>query len=149
VDALQAMRGIQLIAAMTLVAEINGFERFDNPRKLMAYLGLIPSERSSGQSRRQGAITKAGNGPARRILVEVAWLYRYPARVSRIIATRQSDLPKAVCDIAWAAQLRLCARFRRLAARKLHANKITVAIARELAAYVWAIARQIAPLEAA
>lgn len=147
VEALQAMRGIQLIAAMTLVAEIHGFERFENPRQLMAYLGLTPSEHSSGQSRRQGAITKAGNGPARRTLVEIAWHYRFPARVSRIIATRQSTLPKVVCDIAWAAQLRLCARFRRLAARKLHHNKIVVAIAREIAAYVWAIARAVGPLK--
>ena len=115
----------------------------------MSYLGLTPSEHSSGQSRRQGAITKAGNGPARRMLVEIAWHYRFPARVSRIIATRQSALPKFVCDIAWAAQLRLCARFQRLAARKLHHNKIVVAIAREVAAYIWAIARAVGPLQSA
>jgi transposase len=143
VEALQALRGIQMIAAMTLVAEINGIDRFTNPRQLMAYLGLVPAEYSSGTSRRQGAITKAGNGPARRMLVEVAWLYRYPARVSPIIARRQSGLPKVVTDIAWAAQLRLCARFRRLSARKLPHNKIVVAIARELAAFVWAIARTV------
>ena len=109
----------------------------------MAYLGLVPAEYSSGKSRRQGAITKAGNGPARRMLVEVAWLYRYSARVSPVIARRQSGLPKVVTDIAWAAQLRLCARFRRLSARKLPHNKIVVAIARELAAFVWAIARTV------
>ena len=90
VEALQALRGIQMIAAMTLVAEINGIARFTNPRQLMSYLGLVPSEYSSGASRRQGAITKAGNGPARRMLVEVAWLYRYPARVSPVIARRQA-----------------------------------------------------------
>ena len=144
VEALQALRGVQTIAAMTLVAEINGIERFAHPRQLMAYLGMVPTESSSGPKRRQGAITKAGNGPARRMLVEVAWLYRYPARVTPIIARRQAGLPKAVTDIAWAAQLRLCARFRRLAARKLPHNKVVVAIARELAAFVWAIARTVA-----
>ena len=146
VEALQALRGIQMIAAMTLVAEINGIARFTNPRQLMSYLGLVPSEYSSGASRRQGAITKAGNGPARRMLVEVAWLYRYPARVSPVIARRQAGLPKAITDIAWAAQLRLCARFRRLTARKLPHNKVVVAIARELAAFVWAIARVVQPV---
>lgn len=143
VEALQALRGIQMIAAMTLVAEINGIDRFTNPRQLMAYLGLVPAEYSSGNSRRQGAITKAGNGPARRMLVEVAWLYRFPARVSPIIARRQSKLSKTITDIAWSAQLRLCARFRRLSARKLPHNKIVVAIARELAAFVWSIARTV------
>ena len=128
VEALQALRGVQTIAAMTLVAEINGIERFAHPRQLMAYLGMVPTESSSGPKRRQGAITKAGNGPARRMLVEVAWLYRYPARVTPIIARRQAGLPKAVTDIAWAAQLRLCARFRRLAARKLPHNKVVVAV---------------------
>ena len=128
VEALQALRGVQTIAAMTLVAQINGIERFAHPRQLMAYLGMVPTESSSGPKRRQGAITKAGNGPARRMLVEVAWLYRYPARVTPIIARRQAGLPKAVTDIAWAAQLRLCARFRRLAARKLPHNKVVVAV---------------------
>lgn len=139
VEALQALRGVQLVAATTLVAEIQDFARFANPRSLMAYLGLIPSESSSGQHRRQGAITKAGNSAARRILVEIAHHYRHAARVSPTIAKRHAQLPKAVTDIAWAAQLRLCGRFRRLAARRLQRNKITVAIARELAGFVWAI----------
>jgi transposase len=143
VAALQALRGVQLIAAITLAAEIQDFWRFPSPRQLMAYLGLVPGERSSGPRRRLGAITKAGNSPARRILVEIAHHYRYPARVSPIIARRQADLPKAVTDIAWAAQTRLCARFRRLAARRLMTNKIVVAIARELCGFVWAIAREV------
>ena len=143
VAALQALRGIQALAAMTIVAEIQDFHRFPHPRNLMAYLGLIPSEHSSGPHRRQGAITKAGNGPARRILVEIAWLYRYPARVSPIIAQRQSELPKTITDLAWKAQVRLCARFRRLTARKLPHNKVVVAIARELVGFVWAIARAV------
>ena len=145
VAALQALRGVQLVAAITLVAEIQDFHRFTNPRQLMAYLGLVPCEDSSGPRRRQGAITKAGNSAARRMLVEVAHLYRHPARVSAVIAKRQAELPKAVTDIAWAAQLRLCARFRRLAARRLPHNKIVVAIARELAGFVWAIAREVTP----
>ena len=143
VEALQAMRGIQLLAAMTIVAEIQDFNRFDHPRQLMAYLGLIPSEHSSGNRRRQGAITKTGNSAARRILVEIAWLYRYPARISPIIAKRQGELSKEITDIAWAAQLRLCARFKRLSARKLPHNKVVIAIARELAGFVWAIARAV------
>ena len=141
VEALQALRGIQALAAMTIVAEIQDFQRFAHPRQLMAYLGLIPSEHSSGNRRRQGAVTKAGNAPARRILVEIAWLYRYPARVTPIIARRQTELPKAITDLAWQAQLRLCNRFKRLTARKLPHNKVVVAIARELAGFVWAIAR--------
>jgi len=145
VHALQALRGVQLIAAITLVAEIQDFHRFANPRQLMAYLGLVPCEHSSGTRRRQGAITKAGNAPARRMLVEIAHLYRYPARVSPVIARRQAELPTAVTDIAWAAQLRLCARFRRLAARRLPHNKIVVAIARELCGFIWAIALTVAP----
>lgn len=108
----------------------------------MAYLGLVPSEHSSGPRRRLGAITKAGNSPARRMLVEIAHHYRYPARVSPIIAARQAQLPKAVNDIAWAAQTRLCARSRRLAARRLP-NKVVGAIARELCGFVWAIAREV------
>lgn len=140
VEALQALRGVQLVAAITLVAEIQDFARFANPRSLMGYLGLIPSESSSGQRRRQGAITKSGNTAARRILVEIAHHYRHPARVTPIIAKRHAQLPKAVTDIAWAAQLRLCGRFKRLASRRLQRNKITVAIARELAGFVWAIA---------
>jgi len=119
VAAPQALRGVQLVAAMTLVAEIQDFWRFASPRQLMAYLGLVPGEDSSGPRRRLGAITKAGNAPARRMLVEIAHLYRYPARVSPVIARRQADLPKAVTDIAWSAQTRLCARFRRLAARRV------------------------------
>lgn len=143
VAALQALRGVQLIAAITLTAEIQDFWRFPSPRQLMAYLGLVPGERSSGPKRRLGAITKAGNSPARRILVEAAHQYRYPARVSPVIARRQAQLSKEVTDIAWQAQTRLCARYRRLAARKLPTNKVVVAIARELVGFVWAIARQV------
>jgi transposase len=143
VAALQALRGVQLIAAITLVAEIQEFHRFTNPRQLMSYLGLVPGEDSSGSRRRLGSLTKTGNGAARRMLVEIAHHYRHPARVSAVIARRQGDLPRAVTDIAWKAQLRLCARFQRLAARRVPHNKIVVAVARELAGFVWAIAREV------
>jgi len=145
VASLQALRGVQLIAAITLVAEIQDFSRFASARQLMAYLGLVPREDSSGPRRRLGAITKAGNAPARRMLVEISHQYRLPARVSPVIARRQADLPRAVTDIAWAAQTRLCSRYRRLAARRVHHNKIVVAIARELCGFVWAIAREVTP----
>jgi len=139
VQALMSMRGVQLIAAMTLVAELQDFVRFESPRQLMAFVGLVPGEHSSGPKRRQGSITKAGNSAARRMLVEIAWHYQHGPRVSPIIATRQDQLPKAITDIAWAAQLRLHAKFKRLMARRLMKNKAVVAIARELAGFVWAI----------
>ncbi len=146
VAALQACRGIDLVHAVRIVAELGDLSRFNHPRQLMGYLGLIPSEDSSGAQRRQGVITKAGNSSARRALVEAAWAYQYPAKVSALIARRQDELPKAALDIAWKAQLRLCARFRRLAARRLNRNKIVVAIARELCGFVWAIAQQVKPV---
>jgi transposase len=143
VQALQAMRGVQLIAAMTLVAELQDFLRFESARQMMAYVGLVPSEHSSGPKRRQGSITKAGNSAARRMLVEVAWHYRFEPRVSPIIATRQDGLPSAVTDIAWKAQLRLTAKFKRLSARRVMKTKAVVAVARELAGFVWAIGREV------
>lgn len=143
VQALQAMRGVKLIAAITLVAELQDFMRFDNPRQLMAYVGLVPGEHSSGPRRRQGSITKAGNSAARRMLVEVAWHYQHSARVSPTIATRQDQLPQAITDIAWKAQLRLNAKFRRLLARRVMKNKAVVAVARELAGFVWALGQEV------
>jgi transposase len=145
VEALQALRGISSLHAVRIVAELGDFQRFESPRRLMGYLGLIPSEDSSGPRRRQGSITKAGNSSARRAMVEAAQAYAHPARVSWVIARRQTGLAKALCDIAWKAQLRLCARFRKLSARRLPRNKVIVAIARELSGFVWAIARQVKP----
>jgi len=130
---------VQLIASMTLVGELQDFLRFESPRQLMAFVGLVPGEHSSGPKRRQGSITKAGNSAARRMLVEIAWHYQHPARVTPIIATRQDQLPKAITDIAWKAQLRLNAKFKRLLARRVLKNKAVVAVARELAGFVWAI----------
>jgi transposase len=103
----------------------------------------VPSEYSTGESRVQGKITKTGNAHARRILIESAWTYRLPARMSRELVVRSEAQSKAVRDIAWRAQLRLCSRFRRLQARGVHHNKTCTAIARELAAFVWDIARQV------
>jgi transposase len=122
---------------------LQDFLRFDNPRQLMAYVGLVPGEHSSGPKRRQGSITKAGNSAARRMLVEVAWHYQHPARVTPIIARRQDELPKAVTDIAWAAQLRLSGKFKRLQARRLMKTKAVVAVARELSGFVWAIGQEV------
>lgn len=145
VEALMSLRGIDLIGAMTLVAEIGDFTRFARPRELMGFLGLIPSEHTSGSHRRQGRITKTGNSHARRILVEAAWNYRFPARVSPVLEARQQGQPKAVREIAWRAQLRLAQRYRKLAARQLPFNKICIAVARELSGFVWDIACQVKP----
>jgi len=146
VAALEAFRGIRTIHAVRLVAELGDLTRFASPRRLMGFLGLVPSENSTGNRRRQGAITKTGNSSARRALVEAAWAYRYGARVSVGIARRQSGLPKPVTDLAWKAQMRLCSRYRRLSARGLNRNKIIVAVARELSGFVWALGQQVKPL---
>jgi transposase len=143
VEALQALRGVQFTVAVTTVAELGDLTRFDTPRELMKFLGLIPSEYSTGERRRQGSITKAGNTHARRALVEGAWAYRYPAKVSRHLQLRLEKQPKIIQDISWKAQVRLCKRYRRLIARGKHANVVTVAIARELVGFIWAIAKEI------
>ncbi len=145
VEALQALRGVRLVAAATLVAELGDITRFTNPRQLMAYLGLVPSEHSSGRTRRQGGITKAGNGAARRMLIEAAWSYRFPARIAREQLLRQERLAKPIRDIAWKAQERLCRRYRKLARVGKLPTVITAAIARELAGFIWAIAKQVKP----
>ena len=140
VEALQAMRGVSIINAVVLVAEIGDFTRFSNPRQLMAFLGLVPGERSSGEKVRRGAITKTGNNYARRALVEGAWAYRMKPRVGRHKVDRIEALPKAVRDIGWTAQVRLCARYRRLSALGKNANLVVVAIAREMVGFIWSIA---------
>src|SRR5467141_3375301 len=144
VAALQTMRGMALVNAATLIAELGDLSRFANPRQLMAYLGLVPSEHSSGASVKRGGITKAGNAAARRLLIEAAWSYRFPARLSRELLLRQESQPRLIRDIAWKGQVRLCARYRRLARTGKPANIVTTAIARELSGFVWAIARQVA-----
>jgi transposase len=143
VDALQGLRGVQFTVAVTTVAELGDLTRFANPRQLMSYLGLTPSEYSSGERRRQGGITKTGNTHARRALIEGAWAYRYPAKVSRHLQLRLEKLPKPIQEISWQAQVRLCKRYRRLIIRGKNANQVVVAIARELVAFMWAIAQQV------
>jgi transposase len=138
VAALQTMRGMALVNAATLIAELGDLSRFADPRQLMAYLGLVPSEHSSGASVKRGGITKAGNGAARRLLIEAAWSYRFPARLSRELLLRQENQPRPIRDIAWRGQVRLCARYRRLARTGKPANVVTTAIARELSGFVWA-----------
>jgi transposase len=145
VSAIQAMRGVALINAITIVAEIGDFARFTNPRQLMAYVGLVPSEHSTGASVRRGGITKAGNNQARRALIEGAWTYRMQARISRKLHDRIDGLPKSIRDIAWKAQVRLCARYRRLVASGKKTVVATTAIAREMLGFIWAIARQVQP----
>jgi transposase len=143
VEALQALRGVQWIVALTVVAELGDLTRFDNPRQLAAFVGLTPSEHTSGDKRRQGGITKSGNARARRVLIEGAWAYRYPAKISAHIQRRIDTLPKIAQDIGWKAQVRLCKRYRRLIGRGKHANIVTTAIARELLAFMWAIAKEV------
>lgn len=143
VEAFQALRGVQQTTALTATAELGDLTRFDSPRQLAAFIGVNPSEYSSGGSRRQGGITKAGNSHARRALVEAAWSYRYPAKVSPIIRRRLEKLPKPIQEIGWKAQVRLCQRFRHLTRHGKHPNVAVTAVARELAAFMWAIAREV------
>lgn len=143
VEALQALRGVAPIVATTTVSEIGDITRFENPRQFMAYLGLVPSEYSSGQSVKRGSITKTGNGHVRRVLVEAAQAYSYPARISRFLLKRQQGLPQPIREIAWKAQVRLCGRFRRLMAQGKLKTKVVTAIARELSGFIWAIAREV------
>jgi transposase len=145
VAAFQAMRGVGFTTATTLVAEAGDIRRFDHPRQLMAFLGLVPSERSTGEARRQGGITKTGNTRARKALIEAAWTYRHSAGIGNGHRARQASLPEPIREIAWKAQARLCARYRRLIAKGKKTTVATTAIARELAAFLWAIARHVEP----
>ncbi len=142
VEARQALRGVPFTVAVTLVAEWGDLTRFDHPRQLMPYLGLIPSEHSSGE-RRQGSITTAGHMHARRALVESTWTYRYPAKVSRHLPLRLAQLLKPSQDLSGKEPGRLCTRDRRLRARGKHAQQGVVAIARALVGLLWAIAHQV------
>lgn len=148
VKALLCFKGLDFVSAVTFVAEIGDLTRFAHPRELMAYLGLVPSVYASGNTCRLGSITKAGNKHARRILVEAAWDNRFKAQVSRSLEVRQEGQPKIVRDISWKAQLRLSKRWRSLLlGRKLHANKVCIAIARELAGFIWSAGQQV-PIKA-
>lgn len=138
---LRCLRGIDTLSAVGLAAEVGDFARFEHPRLLMSYLGLVPSEKSSGETRRQGAITKSGSRHARRLLVEAAWHYRRPPRLGTTLERRQQDQPQAVIAIAWKAQQRLHQLWRRLDTKRGKRKTIVaVAVARHLAGFVWAIA---------
>ena len=143
VEALMSLRGIDRVTGITLVAELGELKRFAHARQLMGYLGLVPSEHTSGDRRRLGAITKTGNSHARRVLIEAAWNYRFTPRITEALQKRQEQQPAPVRAIAWRAQLRLNHRYRTLSARKLQHNKICVAIARELAGFVWSIGQEV------
>ena len=143
--AYQAMRGASFLVAVTFAAEIGDVRRFDTPRQLASFLGLVPAESSTGDTIRRKGLTLAGNRRARRALVEAAWTYRYPARVSETLRARLEGLPKPVREIAWKAQVRLCARYRRLSATGKKPPVVVAAIAREMAAFLWAIGREVAP----
>ena len=143
VTAVQAMRGFDLIAATGVVAETGDLSRFQKPREFMGYLGLVPSESSTGDRVNRGGITKAGNGRARRLLVEAAWAYRHPARVGRLKQAKVAAAPRRVREIAWKAQTRLCRRFRFLERKGKRRTVAATAVARELAAFVWAINREV------
>jgi len=137
VDALMSFKGFKTVAAMTLVAELGDLRRFESPRSLMAFLGLVPSEHSTGTKRFQGAITKCGNSHARWMLVESSQHYRKPPKVSEQLSRRQQGHPAEVREIAWRAQIRLHTRYKRLKARQLNENKAIVAMARELSSFIW------------
>ena len=142
VDALRALRGVNTTIAATLVAEIGDINRFSNPRQLMAWLGLVPSEHSSGNSVRRGRITRTGNALARTMMVEASWSYRHPAKEGHPYLKRSEHLPQHIRDIGLKAQARLCNRFRDLSKTGKPQPSVLTAIARELAGFVWDIARK-------
>jgi transposase len=139
IEALMALRGINLLSATTVVAEIGDLRRFTSAPQLMAYLGLVPSEHSSGASKSRGGITKTGNGHVRRVLVEAAWTYRHPARKTAHLQRRAERAPEPVQDIAWRAQKRLCGRYRLMEGKGKLKVQACTAVARELAGFIWAI----------
>jgi transposase len=145
VEALRALRGVDLIVAVTFVSEVGDIGRFDNPRQLMGYLGLVPSERSTGDTVRRGGITKAGNRRVRHMLVESAWAYRHPPRLGAQKLYTLEKAPPEVREIAWKAQTRLTARYRALAARGKRTTVVCTAVARELVGFMWSVAHQARP----
>lgn len=139
IEALMALRGVNLLTATTVVAEIGDLKRFATASQLMAYLGLVPSEHSSGGSTRRGGITKTGNGHVRRVLVEAAWTYRHAARKTAVLQRRAERTPEVIQDIAWSAQKRLCQKYRALEGKGKLKVQVCTAVARELAGFIWAI----------
>jgi transposase len=148
VAALATLRGVRHVTAATVVSELTTFRRFPNPRQLMGYAGLVPREHSSGASRWRGAITKTGNAHLRRVLVEAAWAYRHHPRLTGVIRERQQGQPPSVLAVSYAAQVRLCGRYRRMAAKGKPPLFIATTIGRELLGFMWAIGQEIEQLEA-
>ena len=148
IEGLMALRGVSLLTAMTIVAEIGDLRRFASAPQLMAYLGVVPSEYSSGGTKSRGGITKTGNGHVRRVLAEAAWTYRHPARKSAFLQRRAERTSETVQDIAWKAQKRLCGRYRLLEAKGKLKVQVCIAIARELAGFIWAIGQALPQPEA-
>jgi transposase len=149
IEALMALRGVSLLAATTIVAEIGDLKRFANAPQLMAYLGLVPSEYSSGGNTRRGGITKTGNSHVRRVLVEAAWTYRHAARKTAVLQRRAERTPPVIQDIAWSAQKRLCQKYRALEGKGKLKVQVCTAVARELAGFIWAIGHALPSVEAA
>lgn len=143
IEGLQALKGFAKLAATTLAVEVGDFSRFEKASQLMAYAGATPSEFSSGESRRQGAITKTGNARIRRVLFEIAWSYRHRPRKGPALQKRQKELPAHLVEIGWKAQHRLHQRFLALSARGKHSNKVVTAIGRELLGFAWAIGTRV------
>lgn len=143
VEALMAFKGFKLVAAMVIVSEIGSFSRFEHPKKLMAFLGLIPSENSSGGKRKQGGISKCGNPHARWILIEQATHYRHPPKVSAELSKRQENTPRWIRDLSWKTQIRLNHRFKTLGKRQVHYNKVKVSVAREMCGFIWELGTKI------
>jgi transposase len=142
IRALQAFRGIQLITAVTIAAELVDLQRCSSPRQLMAFLGLVPSEHSSGENQRRGRITRAGNGHVRRILIEAAWSYHYQPNMSKAIRKRNEGVAPGVQRLAWKAQKRLHKRLYHLLRKGKSGQKAITAVARELAGFIWAVGQQ-------
>jgi transposase len=141
VIALQAVRGIDLIAAVTIAAEVGDLTRFGSAREMMSYLGLVPTERSTGDRVNRGGITKTGSSRARRVLVEASWSYRHPPRIGLDKQAKVEAAPEPVRAIAWKAQTRLSARYRALNRKGKRPTVVATAIARELSGFIWAIGR--------
>ena len=139
VTGLMALRGVELLTAMTIVAELGDMSRFDSARQIMAHLGLVPSEYSSGNRQKRGGITKTGNGHARRVLIEASWCYRSPARKTAQIQRRAEKTSEEVQTIAWKAQKRLCKRYWYLVNTGKRPVEACTAVARELSGFMWAI----------
>jgi transposase len=143
IQALQALRGVAAVSAATIVAEVGQLSRFQNPRQLMGYSGLVPSEYTTGARRRTGGITKTGNAHLRRVIIEAAWAYRFGPAVRGPLRERQAGLNLAIVDIAWRAQKRLHERYRTLTAKGKNHNQVITAVGRELLGFIWDIARTV------